>query len=234
VPDKKSFFWSGRYHLDMNTRDTLITDLNVLADFDPVLPESYKESEFVMLGNLMPRIQIKVIEQMKKRPRLIVMDTMNFWMETTLDDLKKVLQMIDVLLVNDSEARQLTGEFSLVKAARKILKMGPSYLIIKKGEHGALLFYSNQVFFAPALPLEDVFDPTGAGDTFAGGFIGHIAKTKDISFENMKTAIIVGSAMASFCVEKFGAERLKEITKEDIDTRLEEFVQLVNFDIALV
>jgi sugar/nucleoside kinase (ribokinase family) len=234
VPDKKSFFWSGKYHLDMNTRDTLVTDLNVLADFDPVLPESYKESEFVMLGNLMPRIQIKVIEQMKKRPKLIVMDTMNFWMETALDDLKKVFQMIDVLLLNDSEARQLTGEFSLVKAARKILKMGPSYLIIKKGEHGALLFYSNQVFFAPALPLEEVFDPTGAGDTFAGGFIGHIAKTKDISFENMKTAIIVGSAMASFCVEKFGAERLKEITKADIDARLEEFVELVNFDIALV
>jgi sugar/nucleoside kinase (ribokinase family) len=234
VPDKKSFFWSGKYHLDMNTRDTLVTDLNVLADFNPVLPESYKESEFVMLGNLMPAIQIKVIEQMKKRPKLIVMDTMNFWMETALDDLKKVLKMIDVLLVNDSEARQLTGEFSLVKAARKILKMGPSYLIIKKGEHGALLFYNNQVFFAPALPLEEVFDPTGAGDTFAGGFIGHIAKTKDISFENMKTAIIVGSAMASFCVEKFGAERLKEITKADIDVRLKEFVQLVNFDIALV
>ncbi|HXL54863.1 MAG TPA: PfkB family carbohydrate kinase [Chitinophagaceae bacterium] len=234
VPDKKSFFWSGKYHLDMNTRDTLVTDLNVLADFDPVLPESYKESEFVMLGNLMPRIQIKVIEQMKKRPKLIVLDTMNFWMENTLDDLKKVLKMIDVLLVNDSEARQLTGEFSLVKAARKILKMGPSYLIVKKGEHGALLFNDNQVFFAPALPLEEVFDPTGAGDAFAGGFTGHIAKTKDISFENMKTAIIVGSAMASFCVEKFGAERLKEITKADIDARLEEFVQLVNFDIALV
>jgi sugar/nucleoside kinase (ribokinase family) len=234
VPDKKSFFWSGRYHLDMNTRDTLVTDLNVLADFDPVLPETYRESEFVMLGNLMPRIQIKVIKQMKKRPKLIVLDTMNFWMETTLNDLKKVLQMVDVLLVNDSEARQLTDEFSLVKAARKILKMGPSYLIIKKGEHGALLFYNDQVFFAPALPLEDVFDPTGAGDTFAGGFVGHLAKTKDISFENMKTAIVVGSAMASFCVEKFGAERLKEITKADIDTRLEEFVQLVNFDIALV
>jgi sugar/nucleoside kinase (ribokinase family) len=234
VPDKKSFFWSGKYHLDMNTRDTLVTDLNVLADFDPVLPEHYRESEFVMLGNLAPSIQIKVIEQMNERPKLIVMDTMNFWIETTLGELKKVLQMIDVLLVNDSEARQLTGEFSLVKAARKILKMGPSYLIIKKGEHGALLFNNNQVFFAPALPLEEVFDPTGAGDTFAGGFIGHIAKTKDISFENMKTAIIVGSAMASFCVEKFGAERLKEITKSDIDARLEEFVQLVNFDIALV
>jgi len=234
VPDKKSFFWSGKYHLDMNTRDTLVTDLNVLADFDPVLPEHYRESEFVMLGNLAPRIQIRVIEQMKKRPKLIVLDTMNFWIETTLDELKRVLGMIDVLLVNDSEARQLTGEFSLVKAARKILKMGPSYLIIKKGEHGALLFNNNQVFFAPALPLEEVFDPTGAGDSFAGGFIGHIAKTKDISFENMKTAIIVGSAMASFCVEKFGAERLKEITKADIDARLEEFVELVNFDIALV
>jgi len=234
VPDKKSFFWSGKYHLDMNTRDTLVTDLNVLADFDPVLPEHYRESEFVMLGNLAPRIQIRVIEQMKKRAKLIVLDTMNFWIETTLDELKRVLGMIDVLLVNDSEARQLTGEFSLVKAARKILKMGPSYLIIKKGEHGALLFNNNQVFFAPALPLEEVFDPTGAGDSFAGGFIGHIAKTKDISFENMKTAIIVGSAMASFCVEKFGAERLKEITKADIDARLEEFVELVNFDIALV
>ncbi|HEY6977180.1 MAG TPA: PfkB family carbohydrate kinase [Chitinophagaceae bacterium] len=234
VPDKKSFFWSGKYHLDMNTRDTLVTDLNVLADFDPVLPGHYRESEFVMLGNLAPGTQIKVIEQMKERPKLIVLDTMNFWIETTLDELKKVLRMIDVLLVNDSEARQLTGEYSLVRAAHKILKMGPSYLIIKKGEHGALLFNNNQVFFAPALPLEEVFDPTGAGDTFAGGFIGHIAKTKDISFENMKTAIIVGSAMASFCVEKFGADRLKEITKSDIDSRLEAFVQLVNFDIAIV
>ena len=234
VPDKKSFFWSGRYHLDMNTRDTLITDLNVLADFDPKVPDSYQGAEFLMLGNLMPQLQISVINQMKKRPKLIVLDTMNFWMETAMDDLKKVLQMIDVLLINDSEARQLSGEFSLVKATKKILAMGPKYLIIKKGEHGALLFHDNHVFFAPALPLEDVFDPTGAGDTFAGGFIGHLARTKDISFENMKTAIIVGSAMASFCVEKFGPERLKEITKKDIDTRLEEFVQLVNFDIDLV
>lgn len=234
IPDKKSFFWSGKYHLDMNTRDTLITDLNVLADFDPKLPDSYKDTEFVMLGNLAPKIQKAVIEQMNKRPRLIIMDTMNFWMEVALDDLKEVLTMVDVLLINDSEARQLTGEFSIVKAARKVLTMGPKYLIIKKGEHGALLFHGNNVFFAPALPLEDVFDPTGAGDTFAGGFIGHIARTKDISFENMKTGIIVGSAMASFCVEKFGAQRLKEITREDIDTRLNEFVQLVNFDIALV
>ena len=234
IPDKKSFFWSGKYHMDMNTRDTLITDLNVLADFNPVIPDSYQGAEFLMLGNLMPALQKSVIQQMKIRPKLIVLDTMNFWMEVALDDLKEVLTMVDVLMVNDSEARQLTGEFSLVKAANKILKMGPKYLIIKKGEHGALLFHNNKVFFAPALPLEDVFDPTGAGDTFAGGFIGYLAKTRDISFENMKTAIIVGSAMASFCVEKFGATRLKEITKVDIDTRLQEFVQLVNFDIALV
>ncbi|RPD51052.1 PfkB family carbohydrate kinase [Paracnuella aquatica] len=234
VPDKPSFFWSGRYHMDMNTRDTLVTDLNVLADFDPQIPESYQGAEFLMLGNLMPSLQKKVIEQLKERPRLIVMDTMNFWMEIALDDLKEVLTMVDVLLVNDSEARQLTNEFSLVKAAKKILKMGPKYLIIKKGEHGALLFHGDNVFFAPALPLEDVFDPTGAGDTFAGGFIGHIARTKDISYENMKTAIIVGSAMASFCVEKFGPERLKEITRADIDRRLQQFQELVNFDIELV
>jgi len=234
VPDKKSFFWSGKYHLDMNTRDTLVTDLNVLADFNPVVPESYQRAEFLMLGNLMPLIQISVINQLKERPKLIVLDTMNFWMETAMEDLKKVLSMIDVLLVNDSEARFLSGEFSLVRAAKKILLMGPKYLIIKKGEHGALLFHESHVFFAPALPLEDVFDPTGAGDTFAGGFIGHLAKTKNISFDSMKTAIIVGSAMASFCVEKFGPQRLKEITKEDIDIRLAEFVQLVNFDIDLV
>jgi sugar/nucleoside kinase (ribokinase family) len=234
VADKKSFFWSGKYHMDMNTRDTLITDLNVLADFNPIVPESYQGAEFLMLGNLMPSLQISVINQLKQRPKLIVLDTMNFWMDTALEDLKTVLGMIDVLLINDTEARQLSGEFSLVKAAKKILEMGPRYLIIKKGEHGALLFHDNHVFFAPALPLEEVFDPTGAGDSFAGGFIGHLARTKDISFENMKTAIIVGSAMASFCVEKFGPQRLKEITKEDIDIRLDEFVQLVNFDIDLV
>ncbi len=233
VPDKKSFFWSGRYHLDMNTRDTLITDLNVLADFKPVVPESYQGSEFLMLGNLAPATQISVIEQLQSRPKLIVMDTMNFWMEVAMGDLERVIKMVDVLMVNDSEARQLSGQYSLVKAAREIMKMGPKYLVIKKGEHGALLFHGNEVFFAPALPLEEVFDPTGAGDTFAGGFIGHIAKTKDISFNNMKTAIIVGSAMASFCVEKFGPTRLKEITKTDIDRRIQEFVQLVNFDIAL-
>lgn len=234
VTDKKSFFWSGKYHLDMNTRDTLVTDLNVLADFNPIVPEGYQDAEFLMLGNVMPVLQISVINQLKKRPKLIVLDTMNFWMESAMDDLKKALTMIDVLLINDSEARFLSEEFSLVKAAKKILAMGPKYLIIKKGEHGALLFHEDHVFFAPALPLEDVFDPTGAGDTFAGGFIGHLAKTKDISFENMKAAIIVGSAMASFCVEKFGPQRLKEITKKDIDTRLSEFVQLVNFDIDLV
>jgi sugar/nucleoside kinase (ribokinase family) len=234
VPDKKSFFWAGRYHLDMNTRDTLTTDLNVLADFDPKIPESYQGAEFLMLGNLMPKLQMSVIDQLRERPKLIVLDTMNFWMEAALDDLKAVLKKIDVLMVNDSEARELSHEFSLVKAARKIMAMGPKYLIIKKGEHGALLFHNDQVFFAPALPLEDVFDPTGAGDTFAGGFIGHLAKTGDISFENMKTAIIVGSAMASFCVEKFGTERLTEITKEDIDNRLTQFRELVNFDIELV
>ena len=233
VSDKKSFFWSGKYHLDMNTRDTLITDLNVLEDFNPIVPDNYQGAEFLMLGNLMPKLQLSVINQLKVRPKLIVMDTMNFWMDIAMDDLKEVLKKVDVLLVNDGEARQLSGEVSLVKAARTILTMGPQFLIIKKGEHGALLFHKDHVFFAPALPLEDVFDPTGAGDTFAGGFIGHLAKTKDISFENMKTAIIVGSAMASFCVEKFGTERLKEITKEDIDQRLAEFVQLVNFDIDL-
>ena len=234
VPDKKSFFWSGRYHVDMNSRDTLITDLNVLEDFNPIVPDSYQGSEFLMLGNLMPKLQLSVINQLKVRPKLIVMDTMNFWMDIALDDLKAVLKKVDVLLVNDGEARQLSGEVSLVKAARKIMDMGPAFLIIKKGEHGALLFHKNHVFFAPALPLEEVFDPTGAGDTFAGGFIGHLAKTKDISFDNMKTAIIVGSALASFCVEKFGPERMREITKQDIDERIAEFVQLVNFDIDLV
>lgn len=234
IADKKSFFWSGRYHTDMNTRDTLITDLNVLTDFNPVVPDSYQGAEFLMLGNLMPKLQMSVINQLKTRPKLIVMDTMNFWMDIALDDLKEVLKKVDVLLVNDGEARQLSNEFSLVKAAKKIMEMGPKFLIIKKGEHGALLFHENHVFYAPALPLEEVFDPTGAGDTFAGGFIGHLAKTKDISFDNMKTAIIVGSAMASYCVEKFGPERLKEVSKEDIQARIDEFVELVAFDIDLV
>src|ERR1700733_612459 len=232
--DEKSFYWSGRYHMDMNTRDTLVTELNVLGTFQPVVPDSYQDCEFLMLGNLAPSVQLTVIDQLKKKPKLIAMDTMNFWMDIALDDLKKVISRVDVLLVNDSEARQLSGEYSLVKAAAVIAQMGPKYLIIKKGEHGALLFHGNEVFFAPALPLEEVFDPTGAGDTFAGGFIGHVAKTKDISFNNMKTAIIVGSAMASFAVEKFGTQRLREINKTDIDERLSQFVQLVNFDIDLV
>jgi sugar/nucleoside kinase (ribokinase family) len=232
IKDKKSFFWSGRYHEDMNSRDTLVTDLNVLADFDPRLPDSYLDSEFVMLGNLQPKVQMNVIKQLKT-PKLIVMDTMNFWMESAMPELEKVLKKIDVLLINDAEARQLSGQYSLVKASKTILGMGPKFLIVKKGEHGALLFHADKVFFAPALPLEEVFDPTGAGDTFAGGFMGHLARTKDISFENMKTAIIVGSAMASFCVEKFGPSRLKEISKEDIDKRLQQFRELVNFDIEI-
>lgn len=234
VADKKSFFWSGKYHNDMNTRDTLITDLNVLADFNPVVPESYQGAEYLMLGNLAPNIQLSIINQLKVRPKLVVMDTMNFWMEIALEDLKAVLKKVDVLMVNDSEARQLSGEVSLVKAAKVIMEMGPKFLVIKKGEHGALLFHKNHVFSAPGLPLEEVFDPTGAGDSFAGGFIGHLAKTNNISFENMKTAIIMGSALASFCVEKFGPNRMKEITKKDIDARLAEFVQLVNFEIDLI
>jgi sugar/nucleoside kinase (ribokinase family) len=231
--DEKTFFWSGRYHMDMNSRDTVDTQLNVLENFQPVVPESFQDCEFLMLGNLVPAVQRSVIEQLRKRPKLIVLDTMNLWMDIAMDDLKKTLSMVDVLMVNDSEARQLSGDYSLVRAAATIMAMGPKYVIIKKGEHGALLFHGSKVFFAPALPLEEVFDPTGAGDTFAGGFIGHLAKTRDISFENMKTAIIIGSAMASFCVEKFGTERLREISKSDIDTRLEEFIQLVNFDISL-
>ncbi len=234
VKDGKSFFWSGRYHMDMNTRDTLVTELNVLEQFNPQIPDSYQDCEFLFLGNLVPAVQASVINQMKNRPKLIVMDTMNFWMDVALEDLKKTIAMVDVLMVNDSEARQLSGEYSLVKAALKIQQMGPKYVIIKKGEHGALLFHGKNVFFAPALPLEDVFDPTGAGDTFAGGFMGHIARTKDISFENMKTAIIVGSAMASFCVEKFGPLRLQEITDKDVEARINEFVELVNFDIVVV
>ncbi len=233
IEDKKSFFWSGRYHEDMNSRDTLITDLNVLADFNPIIPESYQGAEFLMLGNLVPAVQLSVIKQLTTRPKLIVMDTMNFWMEVAMPDLEETLKHVDLLMVNDAEARQLTGQFSLVKAAKAILQMGPKYLIIKKGEHGALLFNQNEVFYAPALPLEDVFDPTGAGDTFAGGFIGHLAKTGDISFENMKRAIIVGSAMASFCVEKFGPTRLKEVTKADIENRIQQFKQLINFEIEL-
>jgi sugar/nucleoside kinase (ribokinase family) len=230
---EKSFFWSGKYHNDMNTRDTLATELNVLADFDPIVPNSYRDCEFLMLGNLQPTVQQKVLAQLPKRPKLVVLDTMNFWMNIALDDLMKTLKMVDVLTVNDEEARILSKEHSLVKAAQKILAMGPKVLIIKKGEHGALLFNKEQVFFAPALPLEDVFDPTGAGDSFAGGFIGYLAKTKDISFDNMKRAIIFGSAMASFCVEKFGTERLIALSQQEVEERVQEFVDLVQFEIEI-
>ncbi len=231
---KKSFFWSGKYHLDMNSRDTLVTDLNVLMEFNPIIPDSYKDSDILLLGNIDPNLQMKVIEQMPKKPKLVVLDTMNYWMTSAfLNKLKEVMQKVDVLAINDAEARELSGEYSLVKAARKILKQGPKYLIIKKGEHGALLFHENQVFFAPALPLEDVFDPTGAGDTFAGGFCGYLDKSRDISFDNMKRAIIYGSAMASFCVEKFGAERIRTLTHKDIEERVKDFIDLVQFDIEL-
>jgi len=228
---EKTFFWSGKYHNDMNTRDTLDTQLNVLENFDPIVPEKYQESEFLMLGNLMPSVQKKVLGQMKKRPKLVVLDTMNFWMDLFMDDLKEALKEVDVLTINDEEARQLSEEYSLAKAAKIILAMGPKYLIIKKGEHGALLFNNEEVFFAPALPMEEVFDPTGAGDSFAGGFIGYLAKTNNISFENMKRAVINGSAMASFCVEKFGTQKLTEITQKDVSARINEFVKLVKFDI---
>jgi len=234
IEGQKSFFWAGKYHLDMNTRDTLETELNVLADFDPVLPDDYKTAEYVMLGNLDPGVQEKVLDQMTQRPKLVVMDTMNFWMDIAMEQLLKTIKKVDVLVINDEEARQLTNEYSLVKAARQILAMGPKYLVIKKGEHGALLFHNKQVFYAPALPLEAVFDPTGAGDTFAGGFIGYIASSGDISFQNMKRAVIYGSAMASFCCEKFGPQRLQEITAEDMNNRVQEFIELIQFDIELL
>lgn len=231
---EKTFFWSGRYHNDMNSRDTLITELNVLEHFDPIIPESYQGSDYLLLGNLSPQVQSQVIERLTDRPKLIAMDTMNFWMDIALEPLKETLGLVDVLIINDEEARQLSGEYSLVKAAKTIRDMGPKYLIIKKGEHGALLFHENKMFYAPALPLEEVFDPTGAGDTFAGGFMGYIASTDDTSFDNMKRAIINGSALASFCVEEFGTERLMNITKADLKERIEEFVALTNFEIEQV
>lgn len=230
---EKTFFWSGKYHNDMNSRDTLETQLNVLENFDPVIPEAYQDCRYLMLGNLAPTVQKTVIQRLNKRPQLIVMDTMNFWMDIMMEELKDTLKLVDVLSINDEEARQLSGEYSLVKAANTILKMGPKYLVIKKGEHGALLFHKKEVFFAPALPLEDVFDPTGAGDTFAGGFIGYLAQTDDISFKNMKRALIHGSALASFCVEKFGTERLVNLQKNQVEARLQEFIDLVQFDILL-
>ncbi|PQJ09238.1 sugar kinase [Flavipsychrobacter stenotrophus] len=233
IEDGKSFFWSGRYHMDMNTRDSLITDLNVLAQFDPKIPESYQDCDYVMLGNLVPAVQMKVLDQLKHKPKLVIMDTMNFWMDIAMDELKQVLTRVDLLMVNDSEARQLSGEYSLVKAAKKIQAMGPKFLIIKKGEHGALLFYGDKIFSSPALPLEEVFDPTGAGDTFAGGFIGYLSRTDDISFENMKAAVVIGSAMASFCVEKFGPIRMKELTPADLENRLGDFVTLMNVNIEI-
>lgn len=231
---EKTFFWSGKYHNNMNSRDTLITELNVLENFDPIIPDSYQDTEYLMLGNLSPAVQKSVVDRLAKRPKLIAMDTMNFWMDIAMDDLKETLKIVDVLIINDEEARQLSNEYSLVKAAKVIREMGPKILIIKKGEHGALLFKDEHVFFAPALPLEEVFDPTGAGDTFAGGFVGYLAATEDLSFENMKRAIIAGSAMASFCVEKFGTERLENLTQEEIDSRIAKFVQLVNFDMEQV
>ena len=227
---EKTFFWSGKYHNDMNSRDTLITELNVLENFDPIIPENYQGVDYLMLGNLSPQVQRQVIERLDVRPKLVAMDTMNFWMDIALDDLKKTISMVDLLIINDEEARQLSGEYSLVKASKVIRAMGPKYLIIKKGEHGALLFNNDSVFNAPALPLEEVFDPTGAGDTFAGGFMGYIASTGDISFENMKRAIINGSSLASFCVEKFGTERLTTITKDDLNDRIQQFVTLTNFN----
>lgn len=233
VEGGKTFFWKGKYHNDMNTRDTLDTQLNVLADFNPVIPEAYRKADFLMLGNLTPSVQMRVLGQMEKRPKLVILDTMNFWMDIAMDELKEVLKKIDVLTINDEEARQLSGEYSLVKAARKIFEMGPKYLIIKKGEHGALLFNNKEVFFAPALPLEEVFDPTGAGDTFAGGFIGYLAHSRDISFDSMKRGVIYGSALASFCVEKFGTERINAITPEEMHERVEQFIELTQFEIGL-
>jgi len=233
VEDGKTFFWSGKYHNDLNVRDTLATELNVLADFQPNVPENFQDTDFLMLGNLHPSVQMAVINQIPKRPKLVALDTMNFWMDNTWDELMEVIAKVDVITINDEEARQMSGEYSLVKAAQKIHKMGPEYVVIKKGEHGALLFNNGDAFFAPALPLEEVFDPTGAGDTFAGGFIGHMASTHDISFDNMKRAVIAGSNLASFCVEKFGTERMMNLTESEVKNRLQQFKQLTQFDIEL-
>ena len=228
---EKSFFWAGKYHNDMNSRDTLVTELNVLADFDPIIPDSYQDCEYLLLGNLQPQVQQTVIRRLKKRPKLIVMDTMNFWMDIALEELLNTLKMVDVLTINDAEARQLSGEYSLAKAANKILAMGPKYLVIKKGEHGALLFGEGKIFSAPALPLEEVFDPTGAGDTFAGGFCGYMAKAGEVNFQQMKNAIIFGSALASFCVEKFGTEKIRNLSQKEVEGRVQEFVSLAKFEV---
>jgi sugar/nucleoside kinase (ribokinase family) len=231
--DEKSFFWSGKYHNDMNSRDTLVTELNVLADFTPVVPKAFKDAAIVMLGNLHPLTQNSVLDQLIKKPKLVILDTMNFWMDAALEDLHSVLKRVDVITINDEEARQLSGEYSLVNAANKIHQMGPKFVIIKKGEHGALLFNEGKMFFAPALPLAEVFDPTGAGDTFAGGFSGYLAKTEDISFENMKNAVIYGSNLASFCVEKFGTERMESLQANEVNDRLKVFKELTQFEIKL-
>ena len=233
VKDGKTFFWSGLYHNDLNSRDTLETQLNVLADFNPVVPQNFRDAEVVMLGNLHPNIQISVLDQMTIKPKLVVLDTMNFWMDCALDELKTVLKRVDVITINDEEARQLSGEYSLVKAAEVIQTMGPKFVVIKKGEHGALLFNEEQVFFAPALPLKEVFDPTGAGDTFAGGFSGYLAQQRNITFHHMKNAVIHGSNLASFCVEKFGTERMEHLDKQQVNNRLEQFKMLTQFDIEL-
>ncbi len=229
----KTFFWSGRYHNDLNSRDTLVTELNVLADFDPKVPENFKDADVVMLGNLHPEIQLSVLRQMNYRPKLVVLDTMNYWMDHSLDSLKEVIKKVDVIAINDAEARQLSDEYSLVKAATVIHDMGPKYIVIKKGEHGALLFNQQNIFFAPALPLEEVFDPTGAGDTFAGGFVGYLAETQNVSFNNMRNAVIHGSNLASFCVERFGTERMLNLTEKEVTDRLKQFRELTQFDIEL-
>jgi len=228
---EKSFFWSGKYHNDMNSRDTLVTELNVLADFDPIVPDSYQDCEYLLLGNLTPQVQLTTLDRLQRKPKLVVLDTMNFWMDIALDDLLRVLKRVDVLTINDAEARQLSGEYSLVKAAEKILQLGPKYLIIKKGEHGALLFGDDRIFAAPALPLAEVYDPTGAGDAFAGGFAGYLAKVGTVNFNNMKNAVIFGSALASFCVEKFGTERLRELDNNLINERIARFTELSKFEI---
>jgi sugar/nucleoside kinase (ribokinase family) len=233
VKGGKTFFWSGLYHNDLNSRDTLATELNVLADFQPKVPQNFKDADVVMLGNLHPLVQSSVLDQMEVKPKLIVLDTMNFWMDCALPELLEVMKRIDVITINDEEARQLSGEYSLVKAAAKIHTMGPKYVVIKKGEHGALLFHNEEVFFAPALPLEEVFDPTGAGDTFAGGFTGFIAQSENVSFDNMKNAVIYGSNLASFCVEKFGTERMLALDKKEVVSRLQQFKSLTQFDIEL-
>lgn len=233
VKEGKTFFWSGKYHNDMNTRDTLATELNVLENFNPVVPENFKDAGIVMLGNLHPLVQNAVLEQMAEKPKLVVLDTMNFWMDIAMPELKAVIKKVDVITINDEEARQLSGEYSLLVAAEKIQAMGPKYVVIKKGEHGALLFHKDQVFFAPALPLEEVYDPTGAGDTFAGGFSGYLAKTDDVSFANMKNALIHGSNLASFCVEKFGTERMQSVTETEINERLLSFRNLTKYEMEI-